>query len=92
MACPGAGKGFVDTFLRDTQIKVNIHVECDVWELVGEAYSAYATRYRKDCAGRLKRLLVDFMVGAHAYLKTDRLLTLDPRRYRSAYLELDIVP
>ena len=59
---------------------------------MGEAYSAYATHRREDRAGHPKRLLVDFVVGAHALLKADRLLTLDPKRYRSAYPELDIAP
>ena len=90
MAYPGASKAWVDSFLSDTRIEVDVSLERNVWELVGEAYSAYATRRREDRAGHPKRLLVDFVVGAHALLKADRLLTLDPKRYRSAYPELDL--
>ena len=36
-------------------------------------------------AGEAGRLLVDFLVGAHAAGRADRLLTLDPDRYRLGF-------
>jgi predicted nucleic acid-binding protein len=36
--------------------------------------------------------LVDFIVGAHAILKADRLLTLDAARYQVAFPKLVTVP
>ena len=88
LAYPDATKGFVEAFLRDTGIEIQTNLSLDVWVLTGEAFSAYAKRRRKDRAGQPKRLLVDFLVGAHALMMTDRLLTLDPKRYRMAYPEL----
>lgn len=92
MAYPGATKAFVDTFLADTQITVDMNLERSIWERVGEAYSAYATRRREARAGQPKRLLVDFIVGAHALLQADRLLTLDAKRYLTAYPALELLP
>ncbi len=92
LAYPGATKGFVDTFLQDTDIDVHVNLSLEVWARAGEAFSAYAERRRKDRAGQPKRLLVDFVVGAHALLTADRLLTLDPTRYRTAYPELRLNP
>lgn len=91
-AYPGASKAFVDTFLGDTQIEIDVNLDHNIWDLVGETYSAYATRRREDRAGHPKRLLVDFVVGAHTLLKADQLLTLDPKRYRTAYPELVVLP
>jgi predicted nucleic acid-binding protein len=35
---------------------------------------------------------VDFIIGAHAFLKADRLLTLDAGRYRTAFPKLVMMP
>lgn len=88
LAYPGATKTFVDAFLEDVQINVQFSLSKIVWERAGEAYSTYAERRREDRAGQPKRLLVDFVVGAHALLMADRLLTLDFKRYRTAYPDL----
>ena len=90
-AYPGATKNFVEAFLRDTDIEVQT-ISLEIWTLAGEAFSAYAERRRKNRAGQPRRLLVDFVVGAHALLTTERLLTLDPKRYRTAYPELELTP
>jgi predicted nucleic acid-binding protein len=92
MAYPRATKAFVDAFLEATGIEVHVNLSRGIWERVGEAFSAYAQRRRKDRTGQPKRLLVDFIVGAHALLAADRLLTLDPKRYRTAYPELMLSP
>lgn len=92
LAYPGATKDFVDTFLSDTDIDVHVNLSLEVWARAGEAFSAYAERRRKDRAGQPKRLLVDVVVGAHAFLMTDQLLTLDANRYRTAYPELRLNP
>ena len=92
LAHPGATKSFVKTFFQDTDVDVHINLSGEVWARAGEAYHAYAERRHKDRAGQPKRLLVDFVVGAHALLAADRLLTLDPKRYRTAYPELKLLP
>jgi predicted nucleic acid-binding protein len=68
-----------------------IHLSKDIWTVAGEAFAAYAERRRKDKAGQPKRLLVDFVVGAHAQAVANRLLTLDAERYRSAFSKLRLV-
>jgi predicted nucleic acid-binding protein len=63
-----------------------------VWHAAGAAFAAYAARRRRSKGGEPKRLLVDFIVGAHAVLKADRLLTLDPARYSLAFPKLVTAP
>jgi len=83
--------GFVDSFLRDTGIRVDFDVNETVWRSAGAAYAEYAARRRRSAGGEPKRLLVDFLVGAHASVRADRLLTLDPNRYRTHFPDLEFV-
>jgi predicted nucleic acid-binding protein len=91
-AAPGASEAFVARFLTDTGIDADLDLGEAVWRRTAMAYAAYATRRRESAGGEPKRLLVDFLVGAHAHEHADRLLTLDPQRYRSAFGDLRIEP
>ena len=51
-----------------------------------------AARRRASAGGEPKRLLLDFLVGAHVCERADRLLTLDPQRYRQAFDDSRIEP
>lgn len=90
MAYPNATPAFVDGFLEDTRIDVRAADSREVWARAGEAFGAYARRRRASDGGEPKRLLVDFVVGAHALAHAERLLTLDPDRYRTAFPELEV--
>jgi len=46
---------------------------------------------RNSAGGNAKRLLVDFLIGAHARLKADRRLTLDASRYRTDFRDLTLL-
>ena len=91
-AAPGATPEFVDRFLNDTGIEVDFDLDERVWRRTSEANRAYAARRRASAGGEPKRLLVDFLIGAHACERADRLLTLDPQRYRQAFDDLRIDP
>jgi predicted nucleic acid-binding protein len=92
LAHPKASPKFVDQFLRDTNIAVDFVLEEPVWQAAGRAFAEYAERRRISGGGVAKRLLVDFLVGAHAHLGADQLLTLDPGRYSQAFPSLQISP
>jgi predicted nucleic acid-binding protein len=91
-AAPGATPEFVARFLADTEIASDIHLDEGVWRHAAEAFAGYAERRRASGGGHPKRLLVDFVIGAHAMERADRLLTLDPDRYRTAFEGLRIEP
>lgn len=91
-AAPGATPEFVARFLADTEIAVDLHLDEPVWRHATQAFAGYAERRRASGGGHPKRLLVDFVVGAHAVQRAERLLTLDPDRYRSAFQDLRIEP
>jgi len=92
LAYPRATRSLVDQFLANTGIVADFLLEEAVWQEAGAAYAAYAERRRRQKEGAPKRLLVDFIVGAHAMLKADRLLTLDEARYQAAFPKLVTAP
>lgn len=91
-AAPGATPEFVARFLADTEIAVDLVLDEPVWRKAAQAFAAYAQRRRTSGGGHPRRLLVDFVVGAHATVRADRLLTLDPVRYRTAFGGLRVEP
>ena len=91
-AAPGATPELVNRFLDGTGIEVDFDLDERVWRRASEAFAAYAVRRHASAGGEPKRLLVDFLVGAHARERTDMLLTLDPQRYRQAFDDLRIEP
>jgi predicted nucleic acid-binding protein len=91
-AAPGATEAFVARFLADTGISADMDVGKGVWRHAATAYVAYATRRRASAGGEPKRQLIDFLVGAHGLERSDRLLTLNPQRYRSAFGDLRLEP
>lgn len=90
LAYPGATPAFIDAFLRDTSIAVEFAQSQELWLEAGTRFARYA-RSRRSAHGQPRRLLADFLIGAHALLQADRLITLDPRRYRQDFPELRIL-
>ncbi len=87
-AHPNASARFVEEFLASTEIAVDFDLSKEVWEESARRFARYAARRRKAGGGDAKRLLADFLVGAHALLRSDRLLTLDRSVYRRDFPEL----
>jgi predicted nucleic acid-binding protein len=83
---------FVDQFLTDTNITVDFELDEPVWREAARTFAEYANRRRKSGGGQPKRLLADFIIGAHSLLHADRLLTLDPDRYRQSFPKLRLLP
>ena len=92
LAYPKATRTLLEQFLATTRIVTDFLLDEAVWLEAGAAYAAYAQRRRQSKDGSSKRLLVDFIVGAHAVSKADRLLTLDAARYQIAFPKLVTVP
>jgi predicted nucleic acid-binding protein len=86
IAAPGRSETFVSSFFDET----GIGVDWEVWRLAGRAFQAYAERRRKQRDQGARRILADFVIGAHAAVNGCRLLTLDDRQYRSSFPTLAI--
>jgi predicted nucleic acid-binding protein len=88
LAHPKASVAFVDDFLNETRIAPDFDFGEPVWREVSLRFAKYAIRRRASRGGSGKRLLADFIVGAHALIRADRLLTLDASRYAKDFPEL----
>jgi predicted nucleic acid-binding protein len=91
LAHPRATALFVDEFLESTRITVDFDLGESVWRDAGRRFAAFARRRKNSAGGNTRRLLVDFLIGAHALLKADRLLTLDASRYRTDFRDLKLL-
>jgi hypothetical protein len=91
LAHPKATGEFVDAFLMKTNIVVDFLLDEPVWREAARVFAVYAQHRRRSGERTPKRLLVDFLVGAHASLCADRLLTLDASRYRQYFPQLRLI-
>ena len=90
-ACPGVTGEMVARFLRDTGTFADFQIGEHVWQEAAIRFARYANRRRRSGGASPKRMLVDFIVGTHALLMTDCLLTLDKGRYTRDFPELKLV-
>lgn len=91
LAHPSASQSFVDEFLSETGIVIDYSLDEPVWRQAAKSFAAYAHRRRRSAGGSPKPLLVDFIIAAHAFLRADRLMTLDRTRYERDFPRLRIV-
>jgi hypothetical protein len=90
VAGPGRTEDFVNGFFEDTGIAIDWELGEEVWRSAGRAFRSCAERRRKHRDPGARRILADFLIGAHAAAHDYRLLTLDERLYRAAFPSLKI--
>ena len=90
LAAPGRTETFVNRFLDETGIAVDWDLDERTWRAAGRAFQSYAERRRKQRTQEPRRILADFLIGAHADQRSYRLLTLDERLYQASFPKLVI--
>jgi predicted nucleic acid-binding protein len=91
MAAPGRSESFLNSFFRETGIVLDWNLHEGIWRTAGRAFQKYAARRREKHVSGPRRILADFLIGAHASEGGHRLLTLDDRLYRAAFPRLPLV-
>ena len=90
LAFPARSTSFVDLFLNETGIAVDWQLDESIWRMAGDAFRRYSQRRRKLHEPGPRRILADFLIGAHAAKRSSALLTLDESLYKAAFPGLTI--
>ena len=90
IAAPGRTESFVEAFFEETGIAIDWELGEQIWRSAARAFQAYAQRRRRQRDPGTRRILADFLIGAHALSNGCRLLTLDDRLYRASFPSLVI--
>lgn len=90
VAGPGRSEDFVNDFFENTGIAIDWDLDEVVLRSAGRAFRGYAERRRKQRDLAPRRILADFLIGAHAVVHGYRLLTMDERLYRAAFPGLKV--
>jgi len=91
LAYPGVDEPDVRGFLANTGVVVDLQLAEALWSEAGLRFARYAARRRQATGEGPRRLIADFLIGAHALLQADRMHTLDPRVYQQDFPELSLL-
>lgn len=79
----------LETFLKETGIQL-VPSKTEVLWKAGELWRKFCLERRNKSATQ-RRILADFLIGAHALLQTEALLTRDQDFYRSTFSGLKVL-
>ena len=91
LASPRKTEAFILEFCSETGISIDWSVDETIWRSAGRAYGRYAKNRRRQKSGLPRRILADFVIGAHAFENRYSLLTADSRIYRTAVPKLKLL-
>jgi predicted nucleic acid-binding protein len=80
----------IEGFLDIAGIAIDWQITESMWRVAASAYRGYSVRRKRNGSGEARRILPDFLIGAHALENKMRLITLDTRVYRASFPKLDI--
>jgi predicted nucleic acid-binding protein len=92
LAHPKVDAIFTERFFLLARIEVDYAMDKAVWHEAGMRYREHSERRRRAKAGSHRRLIADFVIGAHALLRADRLITFNGADFRRDFPELSIAP
>lgn len=91
LAGPGVSSPRLDHFLSDAGVRVDWAMEEAIWRAAGAAFGEYAARRRTSGGGPPRRVLADFLIGAHAAARGARLVTLDAAHSGTDFADVEVV-
>jgi len=91
MGDPRRTESELNMFLRETGISIDWTLDERTWREAGRAYQGYVARRRTETGTHPRRILTDFLIGAHALVHNYSLLTFDLRLFTAAFPALAII-
>jgi predicted nucleic acid-binding protein len=91
LAFPKRTEAFLEAFFRETSIAVDWNLSERIWKAACRAFGVYTVRRRRRGDSGPRRVLADFVIGAHAAQNGYRLLTLDQGIYRTGFPKLKLI-
>jgi predicted nucleic acid-binding protein len=91
MAGPLRDETSLNLFFEDTLIEVDWAMEEEMWREAGRANCGYIQRRRSSSGTLPRRMVTDFLIGAHALVLGYSLLTFDQRLYAASFPKLRII-
>jgi predicted nucleic acid-binding protein len=92
IASPGATAVFVDDFLAKGRIDVDFRLDRRLCREAGARFQQHARRRQRSRSTAPRRIVADFLIGMHAVLHAERLLTFDGDGYKQDFPELVLLP
>lgn len=80
----------LESFFKETGIRLLPSHSDTLWK-AGELWRRHCLKSRKDRLGSMRRILADFLIGAHALLQAEQFLTRDQDFYRSVFTGLRLI-
>jgi predicted nucleic acid-binding protein len=77
LAKPFRTQRLLDQFFSDAEIRVDWEISEAIWRAAGEASQAHGIRRRASRGGEPRRIIADFVIGAHALANGYPLLTFE---------------
>lgn len=90
MGLPKRTQTILDEFFSIGGIEVDWRFEEPVWRIAGSGFQGYVKRRLESTGQFPRRVLTDFLIGAHALVHGHTLLTTDARHYLAAFPTLRI--
>jgi predicted nucleic acid-binding protein len=85
MGLPARSQPALDEFFSVGGIEVDWRFEEAVWRAAGVAFQSYVKRRIASTGLLPRRILTDFLIGAHTLVNGYTLLTLDRRHYEASF-------
>jgi predicted nucleic acid-binding protein len=85
---PSRNSDDMQEFITTLGIILDWKMEKADWVAAGDAYRGYVLRRQASSGGLPRRMVTDFLIGAHAAVRGYTLLTADRRLYSAAFPNL----
>jgi hypothetical protein len=85
LGLPSRTQAILDEFFSRGGIEIDWRFEEALWRAAGIAFQGYVMRRVADDKGFPRRILTDFLIGAHTVIRGYTLLTVDRRLYKTSF-------